>query len=130
MSVEDNKQVVRRFWDEFSNRRLQNAFELLADDATWWIAGDLSISGTYTKQQFVELSSGILTEFPGGVRVTPTVLTAEDDRVAMEAVSHGERVNGRVYQNKYHFQHVLRGGKLIAVREYMDTDHVNRILLL
>ncbi len=130
MSIEDNKQVVRRFWDAFSNSRLQEAFELLAEDATWWIGGELSISGTYTKAKFVELSSGILTEFPGGVRVTPTVLTAEDDRVAMEASSYGERVNGRVYRNQYHFQHVVRDGKLLAVREYHDTDHANRILLL
>lgn len=130
MSLEDNKQVVRRFWDAFSNKRLQEAFDLLADDATWWIGGELSISGNYTKARFVELANGILTEFPDGVRVTPTVMTAEDDRVAMEATSYGERINGRVYQNHYHFQHVLRDGKLLAVREYLDTDHANRILLL
>lgn len=130
MSLDDNKRLVRRFWEAFSTKRLQEAFDLLADDATWWIAGDLAISGTYSKAKFVELSSGILTEFPGGVQVTPTVLTAEDDRVAMEATSYGERTNGRLYQNHYHFQHVIRDGKILAIREYMDTDHVNRILLL
>ena len=130
MSLEANKQVVRRFWDAFSTKRLQDAFDLLSEDATWWIGGELPISGTYTKQKFVELARGILTEFPGGVVVTPTVMTAEDDRVAMEATSYGERVNGRVYRNFYHFQHVLRDGKLVAVREYLDTDHANRILLL
>lgn len=130
MSTEDNKQLVLRFWDAFSTRRLQDAFDMLAEDATWWIAGELSISGTYTKARFIELASGILTEFPGGVQVTPTVLTAEDDRVAMEATSYGERINGRLYQNRYHFQHVVRGKQLLAVREYLDTDHANRILLL
>jgi ketosteroid isomerase-like protein len=57
------------------------------------------------------------------------VLTAEDNRVAMEAVSYGERSNGRIYKNFYHFQHEIRDGKLVAVREYLDTDHAYRILL-
>jgi ketosteroid isomerase-like protein len=48
----------------------------------------------------------------------------------MEAESLGTRVNGRVYNNHYHIQHVIRGDKLLAVREYLDTDHANRILLL
>lgn len=130
MSLESNKQVVRRFWEAFSASRLQDAYDLLTADATWWIAGELSISGTYTKAKFIELSSGIITEFPRGIQVTPTVLTAEDDRVAMEATSYGERSNGRVYQNRYHMQHVIRDDKLLAVREYLDTDHANRILLL
>lgn len=130
MGLEDNKELVRRFWTAFSTLRMQDAYDMLAEDATWWIAGELSISGTYSKAQFVELSSGILTEFPQGIVVTPKILTAEEDRVAMEAESLGTRVNGRVYNNHYHIQHVIRGGKLLAVREYLDTDHANRILLL
>lgn len=130
MGIEENKQLVRRFWAAFSALRMQDAYDMLAADATWWIAGELPISGTYTKAQFVELSSGILTEFPEGIVVTPKILTAEEDRVAMEAESLGTRVNGRVYNNHYHIQHVVRDGKLLAVREYLDTDHANRILLL
>ncbi|MCC7120714.1 MAG: hypothetical protein IT493_04065, partial [Gammaproteobacteria bacterium] len=53
MSLDDNKRLVRRFWEAFSTKRLQEAFDLLADDATWWIAGDLAISGTYSKAKFV-----------------------------------------------------------------------------
>jgi ketosteroid isomerase-like protein len=130
MSLEENKQLVRRFWAAFSALRMQDAYDMLAADATWWIAGELPISGTYGKAAFVELSSGILTEFPQGIVVTPKILTAEEDRVAMEAESLGTRVNGRVYNNHYHIQHVVRDGKLVAVREYLDTDHANRILLL
>jgi ketosteroid isomerase-like protein len=129
MSLEDNKALVKKFWVAFSESRLDDALAMLADDATWWIGGELAISGKYAKPDFVKLVSGIVPEFPKGIQVTPTVLTAEDNRVAMEAVSYGERSNGRIYNNFYHFQHEIRDGKLVAVREYLDTDHAYRILL-
>ena len=129
MSLEDNKALVKKFWGAFSESRLDDVLAMLADDATWWIGGELSISGKYTKPEFTQLVSCIVPEFPQGIQVTPTVLTAEDNRVAMEAVSYGERFNGRVYKNYYHFQHEIRDGKIVAVREYLDTDHAYRILL-
>ncbi len=130
MNTTANKTLVANFWEAFSALRLDEAFALLADDASWWVAGDLPISGTYTKPQFETLVRGITEEFPQGIEVKPTIMTAEEDRVAVEATSYGERSNGRIYKNKYHFQNVIRDGKLFAVREYLDTKHANEILCL
>ena len=50
-------------------------------------------------------------------------MTAEDDRVAVEAESMAKLVNGERYHNRYHFLFVLRDGRIQAVKEYLDTLH-------
>ena len=40
-------------------------------------------------------------------------MTAEDDRVAIEAESYGEHASGKTYNNHYHFLMRLRDGKIV-----------------
>jgi ketosteroid isomerase-like protein len=126
-SLEQNKAIVKAFWEAFSDSRFDDALGLLADDGTWWVAGSTNISGTYSKSEFANLVGGVAESTENGIRMTPKFLTAEDDRVAMEAESYGPMKNGKVYQNIYHIQHVIRDGKIAAVREYMDTEHVTDV---
>jgi len=128
MSIETNKQLVKNFWKAFSASDFDTAFAFLADDSTWWVAGSFPISGTYSKKEFEALIKGVVDDVPKGISVTPKGMTAEEDRVAMEAESYGERKNGKIYNNRYHILHVIRDGKIIAAREYMDTQHANDIL--
>ncbi|MEM9621657.1 MAG: hypothetical protein AAF993_08415, partial [Pseudomonadota bacterium] len=85
------------------------------------------ISGTYSKSAFRELVEGVVGGTRAGVQLTPTGITAEGDRVAVEAVSSGETLDGKTYNNEYHFLFVCRNGKLTAVREYMDPMHVREV---
>jgi len=124
MSIEDNKALVRRFWDAFSAGHYEQALSMLSEEATWWVAGTTALSGTYTKPAFAKLLGEVTGGAPKGVRVTPKVLTAEGDRVAVEAESYAEINNGRTYRNQYHFLMVIKDGKFSAVREYLDTEHV------
>ena len=55
-------------------------------------------------------------------------MTAEDDRVAVEAESKAKLVNGTLYHNRYHFLFVVRDGRIHAVKEYLDTLHVMNAL--
>jgi uncharacterized protein len=66
---------------------------------------------------------GIGENAANGIQVTSTLLTAEEDRVAMEAKSYGEMNSGKVYQNIYHIMHIVKDGKILTVREHMDTEH-------
>jgi ketosteroid isomerase-like protein len=100
---------------------------MLSDDATWLVIGTTDLSGKYTKPEFAALLGNITGSAPGGIRVTPSQLTAEDDRVSVEAESYAEITNGKVYKNIYHFMMVCRGGKVAAVREYLDTEHVTAV---
>ena len=126
MGIEENKALVIRFWQLFSESRFPEALAMLAEDATWWVAGKTKLSATYTKAQFVELLKGVGEQAKGHLVVTPNPggLCAEGERVSVEAKSYAEFKNGRVYQNEYHFMMVIRDGKFVSVREYLDTEHV------
>lgn len=132
MSAEKNKNVVLGFFENFSAGKVDAALAMLADTATWWVAGNpekFVLAGTKTKAQFAELLNGIGAAMPKGLRVTPKGLTAEGDRVAVEAESYGETATGKVYNNLYHFLFEVRDGKIQAVREYLDTMHAKEVLV-
>lgn len=129
MSAEKNKETVRKFLDDLSNGRMTSMFDAMNDDATWWVAGNFPLAGTKTKKEFQALLAGIADTLPGGLEVVPVAMTAEGDRVAVEAKSKAENVkNGKSYRNQYHFLFELKNGKIQAVREYLDTMHANDVL--
>ena len=132
IGIQRLEQVVRSFFENFSEGKVDAALALMADTATWWVAGNpqkFALAGTKTKAQFAELVRGIGAAMPKGLRVTPTGLTAEGDRVAVEAESYGETVHGKIYNNRYHFLIEVRNGKIEAVREYLDTMHAKEVLV-
>ena len=132
MSAETNKHVVLSFFENLSGGKVDAALALMGDSATWWVAGKpdkFALAGTKTKTQFAELLNGIGAAMPKGLRVTPKGLTAEGDRVAVEAESYGETASGKIYNNLYHFLFEIRDSKIQSVREYLDTMHAQEVLL-
>ena len=123
--VERNKAVVIEFFSRFSKGDIAGLLDLMDDEATWWVSGRIAgLSDTYKKQRFGELLHGVKPNYKGGaMRFTPTVLTAEGDRVAVEAESYAELMNGRIYSNAYHLLFTLVNSKILRVKEYMDTQH-------
>ena len=128
MSAEENKRIVLGFFENFSAGKAEAALGAMADNATWWVAGNFPLSGTKTKKEFTELLKGMGAAMPEGLKLTAKGITAEGDRVAVEAESYGKHANGKVYQNQYHFLIEVRNGKIQAVREYLDTMHANDVL--
>ena len=55
-------------------------------------------------------------------------MTAEGERVALEAESHGTHKSGKKYNNHYHFLFRIRDGKIAEIREYADTAHARDVL--
>jgi uncharacterized protein len=127
MSIETNKQIASDFFADLSANNVAGALDRLTDDATWWIAGKpelLSAAGVYSKEKITRLISGMADQLKGGFTINVKSLIAEADRVALEVESYGELRNGRVYQQQYHFLFTMRDGRISAVKEYLDTQHV------
>ena len=122
-----NKALVASFLAAFSESRFDDALDLLHDSATWWVAGKTGISGDYTKEGFRQLATGVVAGTKYGVRLNASGVTAEGNRVAVEAVSDGETLEGRRYENQYHFLFECQDGLITAVREYMDPMHVKEV---
>lgn len=127
MSTAANKALVTSFWEAFSASKFDDALAMLSEDATWTVMGSTVLSGKYTKPEFTKLLGDVGGNAPKGIAVTPKQLTAEDNRVSIEAESYAEISNGKTYQNIYHFMMECRDGKISAVREYLDTEHVTDV---
>jgi uncharacterized protein len=123
-----NKALARRFLDAVSRADIDAIVAAYAPNGTCWTAGSMPISGTFSVDQVADAARGVLTAFPDGLRFTIRAMTAERERVAIEAESWGRHVSGRIYNNKYHFLMRARGGKIVEWREYMDTLHANEVL--
>ena len=128
MTPANPQQTVTRFLELFSAGAVAETMAMMTDDATWWVAGTMPISGTYSKAQFEQLLSGVLDTCTGPIRIEPRTWTIDADRVALEAESFVDTRNGRRYNNHYHFLFRLRDGKVASVREYLDTMHANAVL--
>ena len=121
--IEANKQIVRDFMEAFGSGDIARTMDFMAEDATWWVAGTIKLSGTYTKTEFEALLGGVVDNCKQPISLTPNAFTAEGDRVAVETESYTETNEGKVYANQYHFLFVLRDGKIVQVKEYLDTMH-------
>ena len=126
MSIEKNKRIASEFAARFSANDMAGALDMIADDATWWIAGKpghVPGAGEFTKEQVAGLFRRMAEQFPRGLQMTIKSMIAEVERVAVELESYGELPDGRVYNNEYHMLLTIRGGKISAMREYHDTQH-------
>jgi hypothetical protein len=115
-----------------SNGELDAALALIDENVTWWLAGkpdQFEIAGTKNKAQFAEMLRTIETGMPNGIRLTITGVTAEGDRVAVEMDARGVSATGKQYQNEYHDLLEIRGGKIVAGREYLDTAHAAEVII-
>lgn len=132
MSTAANKKLAADFLDCFTTGDFAGVLAHLSEDATWRIPGkpELSrVAGPKTKAQMARVFEAMAAQLKGGLKMTVMNCIAEGDQVAVEAESFGELRNGRVYNNLYHLLLELRGGKISAVREYYDTQHVHAVWL-
>lgn len=97
---------------------------LLAHEFEWWA----STRGPMNRAQFTEHAAAFAQRVKSPMTMTITAVTAEEDRVAVEASGHAVMLDGRVYENTYHFLMYLKDGKVVKVRGHNDTAHVAAIL--
>ena len=128
MGIEENKQIARDFFAALSRGDTQKVVDAYAEGGTCWTSGTTPLSGTHTRDQIAAATDGVMAAFPEGLQFTIQRLTAEEDRVAIEAESTGKHVSGKRYQQQYHFLMLIRDGKIEQLREYMDTMHANDVL--
>ena len=65
--------------------------------------------------------------FPNRSDFKVTSMIAEGNSVAAEAEIKAETAMGTKYENSYHFLFIIEDGKIIKMKEYMDTYHAKVI---
>jgi ketosteroid isomerase-like protein len=96
---------------------------LVTDDAVWWTPG----RGEFDNETFAKMAGGFASMFKSPSQITVHGVTAEGDRVAIEAQGHAELTNGKVYRNTYHYLFVFQDGKICRGKLYNDTQHAKEI---
>ncbi len=130
-TIETNKAAAASLLEAFSRGDVPAMVEQMTEDATWWVGGNIEgLSGTYGREEFAALVEGARAAYKtGALKIWPTGMVAEGDKVAVEAISHAELNNGRVYENTYHLLVTVRDGKIASVKEYCDTLHMKQVFL-
>jgi len=126
--IELNKKVAREILEAMNQGNAQAIFDCFAEDGYSQTMGNFQLSGVYPRAKILELAGTMLEAFPKGLMFTITGMVAEDDKVAVEAVSKGTHISGVEYANEYHFLFTFRNGKVVSLKEYLDTDLANRVL--
>ncbi len=117
MSIEENKRIVVEYLTT-------NNPALASDDLTWWTPA----TGPMNREQFTTIMKTVVPQLASRVTMTIDHITAEGDRVAVEAHGHAVLTNGQIYANTYHFLYILRDGKIIQQREHADSAYAYKVL--
>ncbi|CAA0120192.1 Uncharacterised protein [Mycolicibacterium vanbaalenii] len=126
MGIEQNKTIARELVLGLSPEHGDTAFDLLHEDAVWTVMAhpeSFPVAGDMAKAEFVEHIKRFRQAIPGGIQITVTGVTAEGDRVAVEAESTATLSNGRILNQFYHFLFEIEDGEVRRAREYIDTAH-------
>ena len=128
MSIEKNVQTVKNFFAALGGRDKQALLALVAEDLMWIIpGGDWPLAGTYRGHAGLEgllqkANETVETSFP-----QPPEFIAQGDRVLVVGFATGKiRATNKTFEDHWVFDIIVRNGKLTYVREYVDTQALER----
>lgn len=127
-AAKQHKAIVSRFFEALNNGDVDTVVNTYAENGQVQTMGGTLISGTFSKEHITDSVKGIFDVFPQGIQFSIDDMVAEGNKVAVEAKSEGEHVSGKTYNNEYHFLFEFLDGKLIKLKEYMDTELVTDVL--
>jgi uncharacterized protein len=117
-----NRETAIRFIEQLGKGILDES--LLADDPHWWLPG----MGTLAKRDFEGFVSGFHALCASPPEMSIVGVTADADRVAVEARCNAQLRDGALYSNTYHFLLEFEGGRVKLAKEYNDTRHSSETL--
>ncbi|MCK9453478.1 MAG: nuclear transport factor 2 family protein [Bacteroidales bacterium] len=117
-----NKEIIQAVCKHLNDRNAEGVSAHIADEGHWTINGNpetFSFAGRYDKSAMSQLLSNFLGSF-SDLEFNIVSLTAEDDRVIVEAYSKGLGKNSRSYENQYLMLYRMKDGKIIEAKEFFD----------
>lgn len=130
--AEVNEQLVVAFFEALSSGDLERIRATFHEDASWTpMVKDVPGAGVHTPRdvivdEFLAPVRGIFE--PGDPKSEVINIFAKGDTVCVETRGHGKLLNGNDYNNRYCWVIELKGGKVFAVREYMDSHYVMSVV--
>jgi uncharacterized protein len=120
MTLEANKAVVQRYFDAVNSGDCDAILALTTEDfqfKTMARAPDwLQIE--WDREAFSQVPPTMSQLMKAPIHLAILDMIGEGNKITVEAETDGEMLNGRRYNNAYHFAFELTDGKLRRVREY------------
>lgn len=128
MTAADNKELIRKMFAALAAGDTASFMNSLADDVQFTVMGTTRFSATYCgKDELVNKLLGPLgAELATPLVITPQLLIAEGEYVAMEAGGKSTTKSGKPYDNRYCQVFRVVSGKVKEIREYLDTELVTQ----
>jgi ketosteroid isomerase-like protein len=128
MSTEENVQVVKAFFEAIGSGDKQRLLELTAEDIEWILPGkDWPLAGTYRGHAgLTELVKKESDTIEMSIS-EPREYVAQGDRVLVVGAAKGTiKATNKPFEDEWIFAITVRNGKLVGIREYIDTQAMAR----
>lgn len=124
----DGKKLVMDVMAALADGDDRPFLDAMHNDMKWTWMGSGGLSKTFDGKESVlhELWKSVKTDIARPFRVAATLILAEGDHVVVEGVGNNKTPNGKEYNNRYCWVMKISGGKIVELKEYMDTDLVRR----
>ena len=128
--TETNRALVTKAFESLRHGDPSDFIPLFAEDIAWQVMGSSAWSKQAHGLAAVErdLIGPLLARFAGPYLNIPELILADGDRVVVLAKGHAQTHESELYANDYCFVFRLRGGRIVDVREYMDTLLADAVL--
>lgn len=121
--TESNRSLIIKAFEGLRNGDPSHFTPLFAEDIEWQVMGSSAWSKHAKGLANVErdLVGPLFARFAGPYLNIPELILADGDHVVVLAKGDAETVEGKRYDNDYCFVFRMKDGKIVEVREYMDT---------
>ncbi|RXZ65280.1 nuclear transport factor 2 family protein [Pelagerythrobacter rhizovicinus] len=121
--TERNRELLTRAFAGLEQGDPGAFLSLFGEDIEWRVMGSSHWSKTIRGLAAVErdLVGPLLARLEGPYRNIPELILADGDHVVVLARGDAQTVEGKRYDNDYCFVFRLADGRIVEVREYMDT---------
>jgi len=123
MSTEQNKALAAAMIKAISGGDSEVIRKLVAKDCKCWITG-FPRDRLFSRDQMIAGARTIIEQhLPAGFNLKMEGMTAEGERVAVEAEGRSHTISGKLYNNFSHFLFKFRDGQVIRWMEYTNPMH-------
>jgi ketosteroid isomerase-like protein len=131
--MKDPKTVVTRYVEAVAAGDLPTIEASFSPEVEWTYPGELPLSGTWRGRDavindFLGAAAGNLFAADAPVVIKLVNILADGDQVFAEWTAQATARTGKTYDNRCGGVFTVHDGRIVAVREYLDTDHARRVL--
>jgi ketosteroid isomerase-like protein len=131
MTAAENKRLVQAAFDGLASADGSAFVDLFADEATWTVTGSHKLSHRFEGKAAIEreLMVPLFALFATPYRNTAErIIADEEGNVVVLAKGEVRTKSGHDYNNDYCFVFRMDQGKIVELREYMDSVLAERTL--